>query len=201
MQLIKCVPARCNTSNHSHASYFLFLSHRFCLQEPVVFVSISKSRQETSDCSIHLSERHRIWCVNSEKNNCSVSNCLNKEACLGISQFPKLNVVADIFLSILNRVNLLKALLKLTWNSYTINTNTAWKIYIGKCISVLLFHVISCYSTIKFIMSVNKSCIELNFFQHLTTFYNILQIEHISLSSSIAYMENLSYFDSCIPNW
>lgn len=41
-------------------------------------------------------------------------------------------------------------------------------------------------------MSVNKSCTELNFLQHLTIFYNILQIEHISLSSSILYMETLS---------
>lgn len=73
-------------------------------------------------------------------------------------------------------------------------------IYLGKCISVLLFHVISYYSTIKFKMSVNKSCTELNFLQHLTTFYNILKIEHISLSSSILYVENLSYFDSWIPN-
>lgn len=46
-------------------------------------------------------------------------------------------------------------------------------IYLGKCISVLLFHVISCYSTIKFKMSVNKSCTELNFLQHLTTSYKL----------------------------
>lgn len=45
--------------------------------------------------------------------------------------------------------------------------------YIGKCISVLLFHVISYYSTIKFKMSVNKSCTELNFLQHLTTSYKL----------------------------
>lgn len=145
MQLIKCVPARCYTSNHSHASYFSFLSHRVCLQEPVVFVSISKSRQETSDCSIHLSERHRIWCVNSEKNNCSVSNCLNKEACLGISQFPKLNVVADI-LSILNRVNLLKALLKLTWNGYT-KTQTQHGRYI--LVNVSAFYCFMLYHAIQ----------------------------------------------------
>lgn len=37
-------------------------------------------------------------------------------------------------------------------------------IYFGKCISVLLFYVILCYLIIKFKMSVNKFCIEFNFF-------------------------------------
>lgn len=101
--------------------------------------------------------------MNLEKNNCFVFNCLNKEVCLGISKFFKLNVVEDIFYLIFNRVNLLKVFLKLIWNSYIININIVWKIYIGKCISVLLFYVILYYLIIKFKMSVNKFCIEFNF--------------------------------------
>lgn len=179
MQLIKCVPARCYTSNHSHASYFLFLSHRVCLQEPVVFVSISKSRQETSDCSIHLSERHRIWCVNSEKNNCSVSNCLNKEACLGFSQFPKLNAVADIFYSILNWVNLLKALIKLTWNSYTINTNTA-------CYIMLFNHKV--YNERQQVLHRTQLLpTSYNFLQHLTNWTHKFELIHRIHGKSVVF--------------